>query len=161
MKPFHFPLQPVRVLREHKEQQAQQDYVLALHACEDAAERVRAASQDLAAGWTTLGLELAHGTNASVLLRTRAYCNVLELRLKEHTGALEKARLSVDAVWRELVCAARDREALDRYHDKARQAYDRDVQREDQKLLDELGLRSVRWQEARDAVRAPIAVRHP
>jgi flagellar export protein FliJ len=140
MKPFRFPLQPIRVLREQKEQQAQQHYALALNACEEAAARVRAAGEELAACWTTLGDELAAGAEATEVLRTRAWCNVLELRLRERTGALEKARLDVDQVWREMLLATRDREALDRFYDKAHRIYDRDVQRAEQKELDELAL---------------------
>ena len=94
----------------------------------------------MAACWTTLGLELSNGTESTEVLRTRAWCNVLELRLKERTVALEKARLDVDQFWREMLTASRDREALDRFHDKARRGYDRDAQRAEQKELDELAL---------------------
>lgn len=141
MKRFNFSLQPIRVLREQKEQAAQQNYVLALRACEEAAAHVRTAGEELAACWTTLGDKLASGTEATDLLRTRAWCNVLELRLRERTGALEKARLDVDNVWREMLLATRDRETLDRFHDRARRSYDRDVQRAEQKEMDELALR--------------------
>ncbi len=144
MKPFHFPLQPIRVLREQKEQEAQQNYVHALRACEDAAARVRAAGEELSSCWTLLGDELTRGAEATEVLRTRAWCNVLELRLKERTGDLEEARHNVDAVWRDMMLATRDRETIDHYHDKQRLAYDRDVQRSEQKELDELALRSSR-----------------
>lgn len=168
MKRFQFSLQPIRVLREQKEHEAQQHYVLALRACEEAAARVQAAGQELAACWTTLGLELANGSEATEVLRTRAWCNVLELRLKERTGALEKARLDVDNVWREMLLATRDRETLDRFHHRARRAYDRDVQRAEQKEMDELALRGANstsvlrvpapaWREPREE--APAGVR--
>ena len=141
MKPFRFSLQPIQVLREQKEHEAQQSYVQALRACEEAAARVRTAGAELADCWTLLGDELAAGSEATEVLRTRAWCNVLEIRLKEHTGALEEARHSVDAVWRDMLLATRDRETIDHYHDKQRRVYDRDVQRADQKELDELALR--------------------
>jgi flagellar biosynthesis chaperone FliJ len=55
--------------------------------------------------------------------------------------ALHNARHTMNAAWHEMMLATRDREALDRYRDKCRRAYDRDAQREEQKRLDELGIR--------------------
>ena len=141
MKSFRFPLQSLRVLREQKEQAAQKHYAEVLRACEDAAARVKAAGDELSASWNALGQKLAAGVTAMELLRTRAWCNALELRLKERTGLLEQARLAVDKVWQEMLNATRDREALDRYYKKNRRAHDRKVQTEEQKQLDELAIR--------------------
>ena len=141
MKPFRFSLQPIRVLREQKEQTAQQRFAEAMRACEEAVFQLQAASDALAAGWTSLCEELATGVTATKLLRTRAWCNVLELRQKERAFALQTARRAMDAAWREMMLATRDRETLDRYHDKCRRAYDRTAQREEQKRLDEVGVR--------------------
>jgi flagellar export protein FliJ len=142
MKPFRFSLQSLRVLREQKEQAAQKHYTETLQLCEAAAAQVKQASDELAACWTTLCNKLSDGVNATDLLRTRAWCNVLELRLKERANALESARREVDSVWREMMFATRDREALDRFHDKRRRNYDQEAQREEQKGLDELALTS-------------------
>src|ERR1041385_4037041 len=141
MKTFRFPLQSLRVLREQKEHREQKRYADALRACEDAAEKVKTAGDELSASWLTLGKELSSGVTAMELLRTRAWCNVLELRLRERTGALEKARLVVDTVWQDMLNATRDREALDRYYKKTRRAYDRKVQSFEQKALDDLAAR--------------------
>jgi flagellar export protein FliJ len=141
MKPFRFPLQSLRVLREQKEREAQQRFADAMRACEEAAFQLQEASDALAAGWGALCEELSDGVTATKLLRTRAWCNVLEHRQQESAAALQRARRAVDAVWREMMLATRDREVLDRYHDKCRRAYDRDAQREEQKRLDEVGLR--------------------
>jgi flagellar export protein FliJ len=141
MKTFRFPLQSLRVLREQKEQAAQKNYAEVLRACEDAAARVKAAGDELSASWTTLSKELTAGVTAMELLRTRAWCNALELRLKERTGILEQARLAVDAVWQVMLDATRDREALDRYYKKNRRTHDRKAQAEEQKHMDELAMR--------------------
>jgi flagellar export protein FliJ len=138
MKPFRFPLQPLRVIREQKERAAQQRYAGALRACEEAAARVRNTSEELNTCWATLNRELSSGVTGTQLLRTRAWCNVLELRLRERTGDLEKTRLEMDSVWQEVIRATRDRETLDRFHDKCRSAYDREMQRVEQNTLDEL-----------------------
>jgi flagellar protein FliJ len=140
MKAFRFPLQPLRIIREQKEREAQQRYAATLRACEEAAARVEAASVELTACWKTLRDHLNTGVTATDLLRARAWCNVLELRVKERTGALETARHAVDAVWKEMLVATRDRQALENFHEKRRRAYDLDLQRQEQKELDELAV---------------------
>jgi hypothetical protein len=87
----------------------------ALRLCEEAAARIKEAGEELAECWLTLGRELCGGGTAIDLLRKRAWCNVLELRLKERAQALEKARLGVDAVWSEIMLAVRSRELLNRF----------------------------------------------
>lgn len=140
MKSFHFSLSALSVLREQQEQAAQKKYADALRICEEAAVRVQAASHELMSCWRELTAKLSAGVSAVEFLRSRAWCNVLELRLKERTTALEQARLKVDAVWQEMLAATRDRESLDRFRDKKRRAYDRQVQRAEQKELDELAI---------------------
>jgi len=141
MKPFRFSLQSIRTLRQQRERQAQQQFAAAMRACEEAAFQLQEASDALAAGWTALCEELSAGVAATGLVRTRAWCDVLELHQQERNTALQCARRSMNAAWREMLLATRTREALDRYHDKCRRAYDRQSQREEQKRLDELGIR--------------------
>jgi flagellar export protein FliJ len=140
MKPFRFALQPLRSLRERKEQDARAEYAAKLHACEEAAARMQAASTELTAAWTRVSGELAAGTTGIALLRARAWCNVLELRVKERASILEEARHLVDTAWQGLIRATHEREALDRLHDRRREAYNLAASREQQKVMDELGL---------------------
>jgi len=86
MRTFRFPLQSLRVLREQKERTAQKRYADALRACDEAAAQLKLAGDELSASWTALARDLATGVTAMELLRARAWCNVLELRLKERTG---------------------------------------------------------------------------
>jgi hypothetical protein len=74
-----------------------------LRACESAAGRLRTAGEELAASWTALCHELTKGVSPTDLLRKRAWCNILELRLREQAHALEQARHDVDAIWDELM----------------------------------------------------------
>jgi flagellar export protein FliJ len=141
MRPFRFSLQSIRVLREQRERDAQQKFGEAMRVCEEATFQLQKASDELAAGWDSLCRELASGVAAMKLLKTRAWCNVLEQRQKDRRARLLNARRDMDEAWRGMMLATRDREALDRYHDKLRRTYDREVQREEQKGLDELGLR--------------------
>ena len=140
MKPFRFPLQPILSLKEQAEQTSREHYAATLRACEQAAARVQQASQELTECWAGLCQKLAGGLPSGELLRARAWCNVLELRVKERAAALEQARHAVDAVWQELMRATREREGLDRLQERRRAAYNRAVQSAGQKELDELGL---------------------
>src|ERR1051326_2317928 len=126
MKAFRFSLQSLRVLREQREQSAQQKVAAAMRACEEAAFQLQAASDELAAGWTTLCEELSAGVLATRLMRTRAWCNVLEARQKECSAALKKAQQTMDAAWRDMMAATRDRETLESYFEKCRRASDRE-----------------------------------
>ena len=141
MKRFHFTLQPIRTLREQKEQAAQQKYAQAVRACEDAARRLGETTRALQSGWTVLGEELARGSAATQLARVRAYCVVVEERQKADQAALDQAQQTARQVWQQLVLAMRDREVMDHFHDKQRRAYDREVQRGEQKILDDLAAR--------------------
>lgn len=143
MKPFRFSLQPILALKEQAEQTARERYASTLRACEDAAARVQQASVELTECWTGLCEKLAAGVNSGELLRARAWCNVLELRVKERATALETARHAVDAVWQELMRATREREGLDRLRDRRRTAHHRLVQAAEQKALDEVALQLV------------------
>lgn len=141
MKAFRFSLQSIRVIRERKEQVAQKKYVEAMRAHEVAAGNLHLASEELAAGWALLCRELHDGATAANLHRSRSWCNVLEQRQKECAALVQTAQRALDFASHELMLARRDREALDRYHDKCRLAHDRKMQREEQKQLDELALR--------------------
>jgi len=141
MRPFRFSLQPIRVLREQKEQKAQKAFGDAMRLYDDAAFQLKTASDELLAGWNALCHEMSSGTNASQLTKTRAWCNVLELRQKERAEAVQHAKRAMESAMQQMLLASRDREAIDKYHDKRREAYQRDVQRHEQKELDEVGLR--------------------
>src|SRR6185503_18857355 len=105
MKQFRFSLQPIRVLREQKERTAQQRFAEAMTACEEATYELHEASEALASGWTALCEELSAGVSATKLVRTRAWCSVLEHRQRERADSLTRARRAMDAAWREMMVA--------------------------------------------------------
>lgn len=113
----HRPAAAQRTLRKRQER-AKQDYEQALHACEEAASRIKCAGDELAACWSALCRELSSGVSATTLLRTRAMCNVLELRLKDQAHLLEDARHGVDAVWDQMMLATRTSELFNRMLNK-------------------------------------------
>lgn len=140
MKPFRFSLEFLLVMRQQKEQAAQQRYVAALAASNDAERLLQRAVADLDAGWKQLSDEVAAGVAAGRLAAIRTWCKVLEIRWNERRAGLDQARQVVDQAFAELTSAAREREALDRFHDKSRSAYDREAQRVEQRTLDELAV---------------------
>lgn len=142
MKPFRFSLQSLRVLRERKEQAAQQAYAAAARDHELAERQLQRATDDLKSSWDALCHLVSVGASIADLTQARAWCTALENRQKERAAELQKKRYALEAASRELTVAARDREALDRLHDKHRANYDQEALREEQKLLDEMGLRT-------------------
>jgi flagellar export protein FliJ len=142
MKPFRFSLQSIRILRQQKERVAQKRYVEALRASDEAASLLDAGTQQLAAAWTSLCEEVAEGATIAKLHQTRSWCSELEKRCDQLIGGFKAAEKVAQEAWRQMTLASREREALDRLREKIRRGFDRDVQREEQKQLDEMGLRT-------------------
>lgn len=140
MKPFRFSLESLRTLRQQKERVAQQHYARALAAGEAAAARLADADRELAAAWERLVTELSDGAAAAQILGRRAWCATLETRRNERQSALNEARRAAEKAFQEMVVAVRDREALDRFCEKSRRAHALGVQREEQKMFDELAV---------------------
>jgi flagellar export protein FliJ len=140
MKPFRFSLELLRVLRKQKERAAQQRYVGAVGARNEAEQELQRAGTELAVVWNLLGQELGQGMAAGRLADMRAWCKVLETRWNERKAGLESARRGAEQAFQEMTLAAREREALDRFYDKSRRVHDREAQREEQKLCDEMAV---------------------
>ncbi len=140
MKPFQFTLEPLRVLRGQKERAAQRRYVQALAACNLAERQLEDAATELMAGWKVLGEELCRGVDSNRLNRLHTWCKVLEIRRNERQAQADKVRQTAEQLFQEMTLASRDREALDKFRDKSRHAYERQAQREEQNMFDELAV---------------------
>jgi hypothetical protein len=103
-----------RTQRKVNKEFTKANYERAVRICEAAAQRIKTAGDDLADSWVAFGQELSTGGSATDLLRKRAWCNVLELRLKDQAHALEEARKLVDKVWEDMLLTRRAGEMLDR-----------------------------------------------
>ncbi len=140
MKGFSFPLESIRVLRQQRERTAQQRYAHML-ALRDGAEQVlKTAGSELATGYRVLGEELDHGAGIGRILHLRTWCNVLEIRFHECEAALAEARKAATEAFNFMCAARRDRETLDRFHDKSYGSWQRQCQQAEQKMLDELAI---------------------
>ncbi|HEX7653670.1 MAG TPA: flagellar FliJ family protein [Verrucomicrobiae bacterium] len=140
MKGFSFPLESIRVLRQQRERAAQQRYSRAMAAADTAERTLQAAGSDLTGGYRTLEQELKQGTGSARILHLRTWCTVLESRVKECEAALLQARQAAAEALNFLNAARRDRETLDRFHDKSWNAWKHFCQQAEQKMLDELAI---------------------
>ena len=142
MKKFAFPLESLRVLRKQKESAAQQRYARALDACQKAEVQLQNAANELETGRSLLSHELASGLAASRLASLRNWCLALEIRWRERQAALTETRRVAGLIFREMAVATRDREGLDRYHEKAQTAHDQESKRDEQKMFDEMAVQA-------------------
>ncbi len=140
MKLFKFPLESLRTLRQQKARIAQQHYARALAACDAAGAQLQRAEQELAAAWEQLVIQMSEGAAAAQILGRRNWCATLENRRHELQAALVEARRAAGTALQAMLAAVRNREALDRFRDKARRAHARATQREEQKNFDELAV---------------------
>jgi flagellar export protein FliJ len=142
MTRFKFPLESLRVLRKQKERAAQQRYARALTVCNKAENQLQSAFVELKAGWNSFSRELAAGVAVVRLTHLRTWCTVLEIRWHERKAALAEARRIAGLAFQEMISATRDREGLDRFHDKARRTHEQEILREEQKNFDEMAVQS-------------------
>jgi len=140
MKAFNFPLESLRTLRKQREHAAQQRYARALAACDSATRVLQQAEEELNAGQALFSQELKTGATAGRIINLRTWCTVLEIRRNERTAALAEARQQAGEAFRLMTAAVRDREALDRFHDKSQRLWLRAFQAEEQKTFDELAV---------------------
>jgi flagellar export protein FliJ len=140
MKAFNFPLESLRTLRKQRERSAQQRYARALVVCDGAARVWQLAEEELKTGHAMLVGELETGTTADRIIKLRTWCTVLEIRRNECAAAHAEARRDANDAFRLMTAAAREREALDRFHEKSHTLWQRAFQADEQKMFDELAV---------------------
>ena len=145
MKPFCLSLQSLREFREQNQQTMRARYARMLRVCEETAAQVHAVSAELARSWKTLSDQMAAGVTGDELLRARAWCLVLEIRVKERAVALEQARHAVDQVWKELLVVTRARETLELFVEKPPQTQETPVGLQGQAIREEVMIPEARF----------------
>lgn len=140
MKPFKFTLEAVRTLRSRQEKNALEQY----------GKAVQAREQTLAFLWKTRAemekifqerLDLSDGAPASTLAHIEKWTGEVAAREKECLQNVQLASLRVETTWQNLMIARQEREIVEKYLDRQRERYDRALDREEQKTLDELASR--------------------
>jgi flagellar FliJ protein len=141
MRRFRFSLQSLLTLRQRREQAALESYGRAVSARQEAVETLRSARAE----WETVcrvrtSLLLA-GAPAGDLARSQAYCQATEQTVARCEEAVLRAQRGVEQAWQKLLEARRAREVVDKYGQRQRESYNRALQREEQKTIDEMAQR--------------------
>ena len=138
MKSFKFSLEAVATTRRRVEQSALEQYAQALLARQQALARLDGLQHELDGAWLRLRQTLESGCSASAATRLRQESSFLEEERKVREAALTQAERGVSQMLHQMLAARQKREAVEKFRGKQRGAYDRDVQRDTQKFLDEL-----------------------
>jgi flagellar export protein FliJ len=141
MKAFKFTLQPVRTVRQRREQEAMEAYSRALLDQVQAAEQLRASEAALDAAQAEWQGISRQGCCASEMVKHAAHCHSLEAKRQEKMLRLADAERKANAGLEQMLAARQQREGLDKVLAKQRAAYSRDIARADQKFIDELAQR--------------------
>lgn len=138
MKPFRYKLQAVEMLRERREHDALERYALALAQRAQAVLRLDAAEHDLSAIRFELQEQVTGGCQAHVINRLQLQSETAQESRARCELGLQNAEVLVNQRLAEMLNARREREAVEKHHEKSRQEHSRAAQREDQKWLDDL-----------------------
>lgn len=138
MKRFQFTLQALGTLRERQEQLALQAYAKALQSWEKARAGAAVLQQELEAGWGEFRRQVSGDCLASEVARLRAYCQSVEQRKQPLEHAAKAARRQADQALTTLLAARQARAAVDKFHEKQKQAHERQRRHHDQHALDDM-----------------------
>lgn len=138
MKKFHFTLQALQTLRERQEKSALELYAQAVTARQLALENLESVMRHCEESWSFCRAEMARGAEAAQIARMEAYCRTVEEQRARCAAEAQAAQRVMDQRWQKLVLARRDREAVERYRDHQHARYERELQRDEQKALDDL-----------------------
>jgi len=138
MKPFKFSLEAVATTRRRLEQAALETYAQALLARQSAWQQLESAQHALDNAWSQLRQTLESGCSASAATRLRQASQLLEEERLVREEKLAATERGVSHALQKMLAARQQREAVENFRGKQRAAYDRDVQRDSQKFLDEL-----------------------
>jgi flagellar export protein FliJ len=137
MKPFKFTLEAVRTLRTRQEKNALEQYSNAVQAREQVLSFLWKARAELEKTFQER-LDLSEGAPASALAHIEQWTGEVAAREKECLHNVQLATMRVETTWQNLMVARQEREIVEKYLDRQRQDYDRALDREEQKCLDEL-----------------------
>lgn len=139
MKPFRFTLEAVRTLRKRQEQEAMEAYAAAVATRQKALEGLREAERECEAAWAMSRERKAGGAPAAHLSQVEDYCRLAEEFKKCCAEMVVEAQRKTDLALEKLLAARQAREAVDKFRQRQRDRYKRELAREEQKVLDEIG----------------------
>lgn len=138
MKPFRFSLEALRTLRQRAEQAAQEKYAQSLLERGRALEKLSELDQQLTLARRNWQQHAAAGCTAAQLAQEQMHCTWLDGLCRQAENYLAMVERDVLQKLKDLAKAQAERELLDRFHDRHREEYDREMARAEQKQLDDL-----------------------
>ncbi|MBI3416272.1 MAG: flagellar export protein FliJ [Verrucomicrobia bacterium] len=141
MKAFKYSLQALRTLRQRQEQGALQKYAQANQHRLSVEARLHSIQGELDAARATMHGRILAGTTILQISQLQAYCQAVAQRAQQCTVELRAAERIVETTWRQLVAARRDLEVVEQHHQKQRQRHERELEKAEQKRLDEITTR--------------------
>ena len=143
MKPFHFSLQAVRTLRARQEQLARETFGRAVQARQRAFDRQQLAEQQLAEAQTQLARLQSGRVPIFRINQSRAHCQLLEQQVSGQRLATAQAQAAANEAWETLQEARQQQDLVNRFFERRRDEYDREMREDEQKQLDEMA--GQRW----------------
>jgi flagellar export protein FliJ len=143
MKAFRFTLEAVRILRQRQEQQAMENCARALLVRQQAVDLLEAINQRIGSEDEHMRGLLGGGCVAAQAAQAQDHHAWLEKKRRDCLDALEQAERRLSAASQAMLAARRQRELVDVYCEKQLAAHQRLASREEQKIMDEFGLRRV------------------
>ncbi|PAW81454.1 MAG: flagellar export protein FliJ [Pedosphaera sp. Tous-C6FEB] len=137
MKAFKFTLEAVRTLRTRQEKNALEQYGKAVQVREQAVAFLWQVREELEKIFKER-MSLSEGAPASALAHLEKWTGEVAARERECINNVQLASLRVETTWQALLGARQEREIVEKYLERQRERYDRSLDREEQKALDEL-----------------------
>lgn len=138
MKKFRFTLEPVRILRERQEQEAMENYANALEAQRQALAKMTSLQQELLQAQDNIKTRLVQATPVTQIVHQQLYCLHLEEQAKAALTEIRQIEKKVKQAMQDMIDARHQREVVDKFLANQRAAYDRSLNVEEQKNIDEI-----------------------
>ena len=147
-QPYVFSLERVRAVREHAEEQAQEELASSLAVRTKGEAMLSAAADDLVGAHQARRSRSNGELSGAELIALQAYLERAE-RVRESAALeLDRREAEVEARRAALTARSQERQVLERLKERRRADHDREMERRESVLLDEMALNAHRRMEA-------------
>ena len=142
MKHFRFTLQALLTVRQREERDALEFYARELQARQHALDALADSENDLALAWEDLRTQMVEGGPIAGLVQRQGHCQHLGEIRERNVTAVTRAENAANLALLAVVAARQNREVVEKFLEHQRKNYQRECNREEQKILDELAHRA-------------------
>jgi flagellar FliJ protein len=147
-RPFQFRLERVRALRESAEDQAREELASSLQVRMNGEAMLRAAADEVNGAHDARRRTSTAALSGAELLALQAYLESTERRRESAALELDRREAEVDARRAALTARSQERQVLERLKDRRRADHQREMDRREGVLLDEIAIATHRRMEA-------------